>query len=90
LSISCPAERLLNEKEVDDAIPDYDLFLGEIRTDTGTKEFDEMLSRYFAFAERLNKSGQYQHGAALQPVSTATTVRVRNGKTATTKRRAPA
>ncbi len=50
----------------------------------GTKEFDEMLSSYFAFSEGVNKSGQYQHGAALQPVSTATTVRVRNGKTATT------
>jgi hypothetical protein len=50
----------------------------------GTKEFDEMFSAYLAFSDEVKKGGKYVHSAPLQPVATATTVRVRNGKTATT------
>ncbi len=45
---------------------------------------DAMMSEYFAFTEGVRKSGHYLGGNALQPVNTATTVRVRNGKTMTT------
>ena len=45
---------------------------------------DAFLSEYFAFTESAKKSGHFLGGEALQPVQTATTVRVRNGKTSTT------
>lgn len=39
---------------------------------------------YRTFTESIAKSGHYKGGNALQPTATATTVRVRNGKRATT------
>ena len=39
---------------------------------------------YYEFTEGIRKSGHYKGGNPLQPVSTATTVRVREGKTLTT------
>jgi hypothetical protein len=47
-------------------------------------EGDAMLGEYFGFTEGIKKSGHYLGGNALQPVQTATTVRVRNGKVSTT------
>ena len=47
-------------------------------------EADAFMGEYFAFTEGIRKSGQYVAGEALQPVQTATTVRVRNGKVSTT------
>ena len=45
---------------------------------------DAFMGEYFAFTEGIKKSGHYLGGNALQPVQTATTVRVRNGKVSTT------
>jgi hypothetical protein len=42
------------------------------------------MAEYGAFTESVKKSGHYVGGEALQPTDTATTVRVRNGKTSTT------
>ena len=39
---------------------------------------------YFAFTEGIQKSGHFLGGEALQPVHTATTLRIRNGKVSTT------
>jgi hypothetical protein len=47
-------------------------------------EADAFMGEYFAFTEGIRKSGHYVAGEALQPVQTATTVRVRNGKVSTT------
>jgi hypothetical protein len=47
-------------------------------------EGDAFMGEYFAFTEGIRKSGHYVAGEALQPVQTATTVRVRNGKVSTT------
>ena len=47
-------------------------------------EAEAMMGEYFAFTEAIRKSGHYVAGEALQPVQTATTVRVRNGKLSTT------
>jgi hypothetical protein len=47
-------------------------------------ESDAFMGEYFAFTEGIRKSGHYLGGEALQPVQTATTVRVRNGKVSTT------
>ncbi len=45
---------------------------------------DAFFGEYFSFSEDLQKSGKYIAGEALQPVSTATTLRMRNGKLSTT------
>ena len=47
-------------------------------------EGEAFMGEYFAFTEGIKKSGHYLGGNALQPVQTATTVRVRNGKVSTT------
>lgn len=47
-------------------------------------ESDAFMGEYFAFTEGIRKSGHYVGGEALQPVQTATTVRLRNGKVSTT------
>jgi hypothetical protein len=47
-------------------------------------ESDAFMSAYFAFTDDIAKSGHMVHGEALQPVQTATTVRLRNGKLSTT------
>jgi len=47
-------------------------------------ESDAFMGDYFAFTDGIKKSGHYLGGEALQPVNTATTVRVRTGKTSTT------
>lgn len=47
-------------------------------------ESEAFMGEYFAFTEGIKKSGHYLGGEALQPVATATTVRVRNGKMSTT------
>ena len=49
----------------------------------GTKEFDALMKDYFAYTAEIKGKGLLEGGEALQPVSSATTVRVRNGKTST-------
>jgi len=47
-------------------------------------EVDAMMGEYGAFTQSVKASGHYLGGNPLQPVHTATTVRVRNGKMSTT------
>lgn len=47
-------------------------------------ELDAFMGEYFAFTEAIRKSGHYLGGEALQPVQTAMTLRIRNGKLSTT------
>ena len=47
-------------------------------------ESNAFMGEYFAFTEDIKKSGHYLGGEALQPVNTATSVRVRSGKMSTT------
>ena len=44
----------------------------------------KLSAEYGAFTQDIKKSGHFKAGEALQPIATATTVRVRNGKTTTT------
>ena len=44
----------------------------------------EMMAEYGAFTQSIIQSGHFKAGDGLQPVTTATTVRVRDGKTLTT------
>ena len=48
------------------------------------QERNEVFQAYMSFAQGIRSSGHYVGGEALQPVATATTVRVKNGKTLTT------
>ncbi len=47
-------------------------------------ESDALMGEYFGFTNAIKASGNYVAGEALQPVHTATTVRMRNGKMTTT------
>jgi hypothetical protein len=47
-------------------------------------EQGKIFQEYMDYTNRIRKSGNYIAGEALQPVNTATTVRVKNGKTLTT------
>ena len=47
-------------------------------------ETDAFMGEYFSFTGDIQKSGHMIAGEALQPVESATTVRVRNGKVSTT------
>jgi hypothetical protein len=44
----------------------------------------KMLAEYGEFTQSIIQSGNYKGGDRLQPTSTATTVRIRDGKTLTT------
>ena len=48
------------------------------------KDKGAIFREYGVFSESIKKSGKHLASDPLQPVSTATTVRVRNGKTLTT------
>ncbi|HEY5804420.1 MAG TPA: YciI family protein [Lysobacter sp.] len=47
-------------------------------------EVDAILGEYFALSDELGQSGHLLGGEALLPVSSATVVRVRNGRVSTT------
>ncbi|HVT58526.1 MAG TPA: YciI family protein [Thermoanaerobaculia bacterium] len=47
-------------------------------------EKGRLMKDYGSFTKEIRESGHYVGGNPLQPVATATTVRVRNGKAATT------
>lgn len=49
----------------------------------GSPQSQQMLVDYMAFTKRLKDDGAFVAGDALLPVQTATTVRVRRGKTET-------
>ena len=47
-------------------------------------EYDAIVSEVLDYREELRKSGHYIASSPLQPVQTATTIRVRNGKVSVT------
>lgn len=47
-------------------------------------ETEKFIGEYHAYTDSIKKSGNYVGGNALEPTQTATTVRVRQGKVATT------
>ena len=50
----------------------------------GEDERNQVFGEYGSFTESIRESGTYVAGDALQPTSTATTVRIRDGKTLVT------
>jgi hypothetical protein len=50
----------------------------------GPAERKQMMADYGAFTQSIVQSGHFKAGDGLQPTTTATTVRVREGKTLTT------
>ena len=47
-------------------------------------EGEAIMNEYFSFTDDIQKNGKYIAGEALHPTTTASTVRVRNGKVSTT------
>ena len=45
---------------------------------------DAFMGEYFQFTEDVKQSGQYVAGEALQPINSATSLRIRSGKLSTT------
>ena len=56
----------------------------ELELTPADEGWDEYMQGYFAMTNEARESGALIAGDALQPVETATTVRIRNGVTATT------
>lgn len=56
----------------------------KIWADLSEAESGRLFGEYMQFTQDIKASGHYLGGNALQPVATATTVRVRDGKTTTT------
>ena len=54
------------------------------QTGPGDPGFEEIMAGYVAFTEMVEKLGLLRGSARLMPTSSATTVRVRDGKTLTT------
>ncbi len=52
--------------------------------DRSSQEYAQLMREYMAFTEDIVKSGNFKAGDPLEPTSSATTVRVRNGKTLVT------
>src|SRR4029078_12577349 len=50
----------------------------------GAADRQQMMTDYGAFTQSIVQSGHFKAGDGLQPTTTATTVRVRDGKTLTT------
>jgi hypothetical protein len=67
-------------------VMEYVLFIydGADPTKLSAAEMGQMHQAYMAFTQDLTKSGKNKGGNALEPSSTATTVRVRSGKTSVT------
>jgi hypothetical protein len=53
-------------------------------TGMSQEEGNAFMGDYFAFTDGIKASGNYVAGEALHPVSTATTIRIRNGRLSTT------
>jgi hypothetical protein len=49
----------------------------------GAEEMQKVLGEYMTFTQEIVKAGKFKAGDRLQPAATATTVRVRDGKTLT-------
>ena len=47
-------------------------------------EADAFMAEYFQFTEDVKQSGRYVAGEALQPIQSATSLRIRSGKLSTT------
>ena len=50
----------------------------------GTAEMEAHMQGYFTFTEDVQEAGKFVAGDALQPIATATTLRMRDGQTHTT------
>jgi hypothetical protein len=55
----------------------------ETQPDYSSPEFQQMANDYAVFNEEIGKTGVMTYGVGLAPTATATTVRVRDGKTLT-------
>ena len=62
------------------------MIYGEEKLEAKMSDSDrgKMMADYGAFTKQIIASGHYKGGNPLQPIATATTVRVREGKTVTT------
>jgi hypothetical protein len=61
------------------------IYSDELRFNTMTnEEGQKMMGEYIEYTKSIKASGHYVSGSRLEPTHTATSVRIRNGKTSTT------
>ena len=60
------------------------IYTDEKRAAVSPEQMNELITAYFAYTQELKDRKVYLAGEALQPTQTATTVRVRGGKSLTT------
>jgi hypothetical protein len=60
------------------------IYTDEKRAAVSAEQMNELIAAYFAYTQELKDRKVYLAGEALQPTQTATTVRVRGGKSLTT------
>jgi hypothetical protein len=90
VSIRRSAVRLLSEAQIaatKEMAMEYLLLIYNSEADgkkMSAAEQTEIYQNYMTFTEDITKSGKNKGGNALQGIATATTVRVRNGKTTVT------
>lgn len=58
------------------------IYTVEANRETDHPDPEALMNEYMAYGDMLRNNGQLIVGDALQPIATATTVRVRNGSTA--------
>ena len=63
---------------------EYVISIYESETTRDQQDMKALMSAYVEYTQALEKAGVLRGGNPLQPVATATTVRVRDGKAATT------
>jgi hypothetical protein len=56
----------------------------ETHPQPGGPGWDELMAGYYACNEHVKESGAYKGGNALMPPNSATTIRIRDGRTVTT------
>jgi hypothetical protein len=62
----------------------YLLLIYSAESDDANQDMAKMMADYGAFTQGIVQNGNYKSADRLKPVATATTVRVRDGKTLTT------
>jgi hypothetical protein len=62
----------------------YLLLIYSNEAQTASQDRNALMNDYRTFTQSIVQGGQFKAGDGLQPTSTATTVRVRNGKALTT------
>jgi hypothetical protein len=85
LDVCCDYQARVQTNRLEVATMQYMLLIYESEgRKLSPAEQGQLMQEYMAFTQDIVKAGKFKAGDPLEPTATATTVRVRNGKVATT------